>query len=594
MDIIINCQDCYARKINIGKFGICEIPNDEIFNQCFNNNNNIFIETEFDEYMLLKNKKKFRLEADGVIRNMWLTKIVTYDEMINTSNIDPNKYIKTDNKSTITVIPVVYGRCVDSMTFLDKVYRDYLYKHKFVQNNIVAVKSVAGSGKTTTLLELSKIHSSKRILYIAFNKSLITEVKDKLKERKINNMIPYTFDALMRDVFIVRTKIEDPNIIDLKPQNLPDVVEWFVKKPNKLKKYFVKNFSKFCNQTVYSDMKTFCEKTLGGDKNLLNTMWQKTLNYNLITFDSIRKLVEINHWCREYLDKKYDMIFIDESQDFDNTMLKILLQDTTIPKLFVGDTRQAIYEWKGSINAFDKLPPNSLILEFYSTFRVGNPACNEIRDKFDNCWMISKSNNVTHIKYDVVPTEKYVYLFRSWRSLMLSAQNLPNIWINNYANQINYVKTLHSKLQAGYIDEDELDEVSDDLPKFLLKLSLEDLEKLITNMEKNIVDKKDCAIEMYTIHTYKGLESDIVRIYNDIDVKNEVNLHYVALTRGLKEIIVDVTVPTYDIEGSGKKQSTIIKYGMIKPTTLKSKTKKSNKQIILDDFLSSDSSNTSF
>jgi hypothetical protein len=65
-------------------------------------------------------------------------------------------------------------------------------------------------------------------------------------------------------------------------------------------------------------------------------------------------------------------------------MLKILLEDTTIPKLFVGDTRQAIYEWKGCINAFDKLPENTLIIEFYSTFRVGEPACEEIRQKFEN------------------------------------------------------------------------------------------------------------------------------------------------------------------------------------------------------------------
>lgn len=547
----------------------------------------IYIKTDYDEYMHLKNKKKFRIESEGIIREMWLTKILSYEEMLKTSKIIIEPNIMNIN---IPTIQVIYGRCVDSMTFLDKVYREYLYKHKFQMNDIVAVKSVAGSGKTTTLLELSKIHSTKRILYIAFNKSLISEVRDKLRERKITNMIPYTFDALMRDVFIVRTKIENPDIIDLKPQNLPNVVSWFEKKPNKLKKFFVKNYNKFCNQTEYSDMKQFCERTLGGDKNLLNTMWEKTLKYDLITFDSIRKLVELNHWCIDYLDRKYDMIFIDESQDFDNTMLKILLEDSRIPKLFVGDTRQAIYEWKGSINAFDKLPSTALILEFYSTFRVGNPACNEIREKFENCWMISKSSNITTIRYDVIPTEKYVYLFRSWKSLMLSAQNLPNIWINNYSSQINYIKSLHTRLQYGNVEEDDLEEYSDDLPKFLLKLSLEDLEKLIDGMERNIVDKKDCAIEMYTIHTYKGLESDIVRIYNDIDVRNEINLHYVALTRGMREIIVDVKVPIYDSDKSGRKQTTLLKH--IKPTRIR-KTRSSTKGIIiLDDFDSNNSSDS--
>ena len=52
----------------------------------------------------------------------------------------------------------------------------------------MAIKSVAGSGKTTTLLELSKIHKNKRILYIAFNRSLISEIKDKIDSEKIETI----------------------------------------------------------------------------------------------------------------------------------------------------------------------------------------------------------------------------------------------------------------------------------------------------------------------------------------------------------------------------------------------------------------------
>ena len=587
MDKLIDCTEKYIRKVNIGKFAICEVFE-------YDNDSNIqeiYIKTKYNEYLHFKNKKVFQIESEGVVRSMFLTKILSYDDLLKTSKLTPAMIEHDSTKPSIEVVPVVYGRCTDSMTFLDKVYRDYLYKHKFLKNQILAVKSVAGSGKTTTLLELSKIHSDKKILYIAFNKSLITEVRDKISTNKIRNLIPQTFDSLMRDVFMSKSKLEEVDIIDLKPQNLPDIVEWFQKKPYRLKNFFVKNFSKFCNQTKYSNIKVYNEKVLGGEKKLLETIWQKVLTYELITFDSIRKLVEINHWAKDYIDNKYDMIFIDESQDFDNTMLKILLEDTTIPKLFVGDTRQAIYEWKGSINAFDKLPPSSLILEFYSTFRVGNPACEEIRSKFDNCWMISKSNNVTQIRYDIVPDTKYVYLFRNWKGLILSAQNLSNIWINNYETQINYIKSLHSKLQNGYLEEEDMDEFSDDLPKFLLKLSLEELEKLITNMEKNIVDKKDCAIELYTIHTYKGLEYDIVRIYNDIDTRNEKNLHYVALTRGFREIIIDTKIPIYDESNSGKKQTSVLKYGLIKPKPIRAK-KLVKGQIILDDFASENSNET--
>lgn len=351
-------------------------------------------------------------------------------------------------------------------------------------------------------------------------------------------MFPVTFDSLMRTVFIIKTGIcnEHLNITELKPQNIGFYLNWFNNKRYNIKNFYIKCYNKFCNQTKYDNIKDFSQIILGGDKSLLNNMWQKTLDHDMLTFDSIRKLVEINKWCKGYIDANYDMIFIDESQDFDNIMLKILLEDTTIPKLFVGDTRQAIYEWKGCINAFDKLPDDSLILEFYSTFRVGLPACDEISQKFEHCYMISKSSNVTVIEYDTIPDEKYTYLFRSWKNLLQTASVTHNIWIHNFNNQIVYIKKLHSKLQISPLDKEEYSEFSDDLPKFLLKMSLEELDKMINNIERNIVKKEDCVVELYTIHSYKGLENNIIRIFNDIDIVKEQNLYYVALTRGIEKL----------------------------------------------------------
>jgi hypothetical protein len=116
----------------------------------------------------------------------------------------------------------------------------------------------------------------------------------------------------------------------------------------------------------FDNINEFCLKMYGSEKKIVSILWQKILDLELVTFDSIRKLGQMNHWCKNYLDSCYDLIFIDESQDFDNIMLKILLDDTTVPKLFVGDPRQAIYEWKGCINAFEKLPKETIMIEFYS------------------------------------------------------------------------------------------------------------------------------------------------------------------------------------------------------------------------------------
>lgn len=226
-------------------------------------------------------------------------------------------------------------------------------------------------------------------------------------------------------------------------------------------------------------------------------------------------------------------------------MLSILLNDTTIPKIFVGDPKQAIYEWRGSINSFEKLPEDSLIVEFYSTFRIGNPACDLISSKFDNCWMITKNKNETKLDYEIIPETNYVYLFRTWKGLLKTAETIPNIWINDFEKQITFMKNFHSKLKKiKNINKELLNEFSDDLPSFLLKLSEQELLQIINNIEKNIVDKKKSTCQMYTIHSYKGLENDIIRINSDIYSFSKTNteknnLLYVALTRGKKHIIVD-------------------------------------------------------
>ena len=70
-------------------------------------------------------------------------------------------------------------------------------------------------------------------------------------------------------------------------------------------------------------------------------------------------------------------------------------------------------------------------------------------------------------------------------------------------------------------------------------MSCDELEDLLKKIKNNIVDQKNSFCQLYTIHSYKGLENNNIRIFDDIDKNNEENLYYVALTRGLKNIILD-------------------------------------------------------
>jgi F-box protein, helicase, 18 len=559
LDWIFNVENQYIRIVEIGNKVICEIPHESWEKAIKVVKNNVFLYTGKKEWICLEDRENYRIELEGKLINVWIGTPCSFQDIYDSTCLQNMlSEVGKDHFLSFSVcldsVKIIYARCKKSMFLLDKIHRDYVNTHVFTKGDILAVKSVAGSGKTTTLLNLSKINKKKRILYLAFNKSLIEEIKGKIKDHKIGNLFPFTFDALIYDCYTI-IKNKRPEIKMLSPQTIKDISPWLDGKPFRLRKDCVDEYNKFCNNSTILNINQFT------DKKLVLDLWKQTLKGELLTFEALRKLSLIQKWFKNYIDTKYDMVMIDETQDFDMLMLRMLLDDTTIPKIFVGDPKQSIYQWRGCINGFNHMPKGALIIEFYSTFRVGDPACETIRKQFDDCWMISKSKNTTNIVNNVSSIEgaKYTYLFRTWRKLLTTASLTPDIWINNYDIKIQDIRRKHailSKNKSAF----EADEFEDDLPTFLKSITEDQLEEMIQNIENNMVAKEDAKCKMYTIHGYKGLEDDNIRIADDVEIdpsnnipnnriispekrirmiEEAVNISYVALTRGMKYIIMD-------------------------------------------------------
>lgn len=507
----------FVRRVTCGQFSICDTEVVEEFTQ-----------TQYNEWIWLRDDTVYTVRVEGVDRRVYVCELISFDEVI---LLTGKNDLTFDSPGThVPIVEMIYGRCVPSMNFLDAKHRAYVNTLNLGMGEILAIKSVAGSGKTTTLLKLADVHRDKKILYLAFNKSLV----DDIKKNAPKNLHPRTFDSLLYNMI-------DPkpdNIIDIKPHTISKIVPWLTNKPWKMKEKYAYGFDNFCNQVQYDTIETYAHHKFGKPEKILHALWESAVKRKFHSFGTIRKMCHVGRFCEGKIDKSYDMIFIDESQDFDPLMLSILLRDTTIPKIFVGDPLQAIYQWRGAINAFDKLPAHTKIVEFYTTFRIGEPACSEICKKFNNCWMIpGTSDRTTKILSHGTPDSTYTYLFRSWRGLFETARNTPNVWINNFEKQSTLMKQLSEKLKKFKLSEDERAKFSDDLPQFLLSLGHGELEMMIEDIERNSVSESECMCKMYTIHSYKGLEDDIIKIHSDVDFDNEENLRYVALTRGKNMII---------------------------------------------------------
>jgi hypothetical protein len=379
-------------------------------------------------------------------------------------------------------------------------------------------------------------------LYLAFNKSLQNEITGKIKAQNIKNMSAMTFDSLMWHLFH-KYKIGgiDTKLTDLKPHNIGQYIPWLQKMPFKLKNSYCKNFSRFCMDTTHTEMSTWCATVLKKKDDILEKLWLAAKEFRLVSFEVIRKLAFIGKWFKGYIDSQYDLILCDETQDFDMNMLRMLLDDTSVPKVFVGDPKQSIYEFRGCINAFKYMPSSATIIEFYSTFRIGEPACSLIRARVPNLWMISKApgGRLTEIGGSMVNWQKAVWLFRSWKMLFQAARITRGIWIYGFDTKLVQIRSLHSKLNSSWSVSDD-DEFEDDLPKFLKSITKDELEALISDIERNLVFEGDAKWKMYTVHSYKGMENDYVRMSSDIIIEEE-NLYYVAITRGFCQTVLDIS-----------------------------------------------------
>ena len=122
--------------------------------------------------------------------------------------------------------------------------------------------------------------------------------------------------------------------------------------------------------------------------------------------------------------------------------------------------------------------------------------------------------------------------------------------IVDLASQTESLSTLVSALQVTGLDATlsspgaftVLAPTNDAFDSFLTSINATSLEDIpvdvLTNVLLNTVRKEESKIKIYTVHSYKGLEDDNVRIANDIN-KKDINVLYVALTRGMKKILVD-------------------------------------------------------
>ena len=241
-------------------------------------------------------------------------------------------------------------------------------------DKMIVIGALAGTGKSSTLVEWCKLRPNKKILYLVFGKSMAEEAKDMFSDCK-NVEVKTTHSLAYRKYgFLYRSKLTfNYKVIDcLRDLNLDkayDVANNVLNLFNKFLASDSENIVEFVTETLKeSHMRNnYKIKSLA---NLCLELWNKSLDVHnnvKITHDFYLKLYQLS---KPDLGLTYDVVLLDEGQDLSLIVRGLLKSSNPQTTIIVGDSNQSIFQFRHCANLLG-MYPNATHLELTGSFRVG-------------------------------------------------------------------------------------------------------------------------------------------------------------------------------------------------------------------------------
>lgn len=464
----------------------------------------------------------------------------------------------------------------------------------------IKVNAVAGSGKTSTLVEYAKRRPDERILYLVFNRSAKLDAEKKFKKAGVNNVDIYTAHGLAyRKIVPIRgyrvTNNHSPydikNILNLGgvgyygfivASHIANYLELYfnsiVEEPEEIKKRYQGKLSSEQAKTFFKANEDVIHQGV----------------YEMIKRMRLGK-IDVTHsfYLKEYQlgnpKLRYDCIMYDEMQDSNPVMIDVFTKQKC-RKICVGDDNQQIYSWRGAINALQNINFKELTLtksfrfnqdiadiamecldmkKIYNTnFKRQNIiGVNNLKRKNNNVVGVLARTNLSLLTeaIDVILSGEVDKIYFEGNLNSYTFMNGVSIYdvYNLYYTNDSYIKNPLIKTMKSFKElEDYIEKTEDKNLEMLVKIvrkygqSLPMYFKRLKDINLPNDRKHEAKIIFSTVHKSKGLEYDTVKIMNDFITEDnimelskkdncnfnmlseEINIYYVALTRAKNKIIL--------------------------------------------------------
>lgn len=473
-------------------------------------------------------------------------------------------------------------------------------EHVWVNQEVnILINAVAGSGKTTTLLNLLE-KCQWKTLFLAFNKSIKEEIQQKIDDRGLKQGKAMTLHSLglsaLKQVYR-NLKINNNKNWDLIKKLQDNNKKLFYNIPwvDRIKlMYCLMDMNDVSRMFLTNDFQEIKIRFASMDKIMseldkIEEYWkmflelrEKSYEGNVIEID-FNDMIYLPVIKKLYIPVQPYYLMVDEAQDMNlcqHALVDNLISQGDIQKwIAVGDRNQSIYGFSGAYaSSFDLFAKKDNVVELpldicYRCSTKIIEKANEVYDVMESFkstpGKVAYTGNIAQIKPNSMVicrnssplVSLYFQLLAMDKACYIKGEDILNSIIR-FIKPYNKLTTKAALIEMSYKLEDLAEDQTDEgkMKYYMFKEDYtnfksisdhmceeyETIDSFLNKLKSLFLDKEN-AIMLCTIHKSKGLEADVVYILQEDlipsrfaksseQLRQEQNLKYVARTRAKEEL----------------------------------------------------------
>jgi hypothetical protein len=446
---------------------------------------------------------------------------------------------------------------------------------QFSTRESVVVRAKAGAAKTTSCCLMAESQPSRKGLYLAFGKAMADEAASKLpascRSRTTHSVaygaVGHRFKDRLNGPRISWGRAAEILGIDVEYRS--EAIGGLHLKPRNIARLASETVERYCQSDDDEIGRKHVPWVRGAEEFRSELEPYVVAKARMVWADLTSEGgrlrfspdVYLKLWVLSRPRLRFNYLLVDEAQDFSNVQVQLINQQAEMGTqiVVVGDASQQIFEWRGSINALDRFSiAREAVLS--KSFRFGP----EIADEA-NKWLELIGDPIPVAGFEKLPSRVHdapassptAILCRTNGEVVRQALEIDkrgdSFALAGGRKQVDRIRSwakAAESLKAGKgCDHPELylfnnwrevqEHVQEDPSDIGVMVRLIDVHGVdaLHRVARRAVDQGDADVTVGTIHGFKGLESRVVQIGEDLmepgDVPSdpEKRLFYVAVTR---------------------------------------------------------------